>query len=58
MALTKSTIIEIQETAKYNYMKRLKEQEEKKKLQEIVEAKIAERTEVKPVVSTSDKKGK
>lgn len=58
MPLTKAAIIETQETAKYNYMRRLQEQEDKKKLKEIVEQKIAERTEIKPVASISDKKGK
>lgn len=58
MPLTKAQIIEIQETARYNYMKRLNEAEEKKKLQETVAEKIAERTAVKPVASISEKKGK
>ena len=58
MPLTKAQIIEIQETAKYNYMKRLQEQKDKNNLKSLVEEKIAERTEIKPVVSVSEKKGK
>lgn len=58
MPLTKSQIIEIQETAKYNYMKRLQEQEDKKKLKEVVAQKIAEKTEIKPVASIAVQKGK
>lgn len=51
MPLTKAQIIEIQESAKYNYMRRLKEQEEKKAHAKNVAEKIAEATQ-------SVKKGK
>ena len=57
MPLTQAQIIEIQETAKYNVHKRMREQEEKAKLRDTVEQKIEERT--KALVSpASDKKGK
>jgi hypothetical protein len=57
MPLTQAQIIEIQETAKHNYLRRLQEQEDKQKLQETVAQKIEERTKA-PVLTTSDKKGK
>lgn len=57
MPLTQAQIVEIQETAKYNVHKRIREQEEKAKLQETVEQKIQERTQAL-VSPTSDKKGK
>lgn len=55
MALTKSDIIEIQESAKFNHMRRLREQEENVKFKQDVAKKIAEATK-KPV--TVSKKGK
>lgn len=54
MALTKQDIIEIQEAAKFNHMRRLREQKEKEEFKKSVEEKIAESK--KPV--TVDKKGK
>jgi len=42
MPLTKQQIIEIQEAAKFNYMKRLREQQELKQHEETVKVKIAE----------------
>lgn len=56
MPLTKAQIIEIQETAKFNYHKRVREMEDKKRLAELVAEKVSEKTEVKPVVQKSVKK--
>lgn len=59
MALTKAQRIEIQEAAKFNYHKRLREQEDKKLLQEQIAKKIAEETKPAKVEPTrSTKKGK
>lgn len=55
MALTKADIIEIQESAKFNHMKRLREQEEKKQFAVQLQEKIAQET--KKTVNV-DKKGK
>lgn len=56
MPLTKAQIIEIQESAKHNYLRRLREQEEKAQFQEELEKTIAEQTGKKPVLDS--KKGK
>lgn len=63
MALTKVERIEIQESAKFNYMRRLKEQEEKKQLQKQIEERVRSETEaVKKQLDRSEdvdtKKGK
>jgi hypothetical protein len=57
MPLTKAQIIEIQESAKHNVLKRLREQEEKAKFEKDVAEKIAEQTGKKPV-EVDSKKGK
>ena len=57
MPLTKAQIIEIQEAAKFNYMRRLREQEDKKELKVRVAEKVAEATKAAEV-KESDKKGK
>lgn len=57
MALTKEQRIEVQESAKFNYHRRLRDVEDKKQLQKQIEEKVAEATKpsrVEPVV----KKGK
>lgn len=56
MPLTKAQIIEIQESAKHNVLKRIREQEEKANFEKDVAQKIAEQTG-KTVVLDS-KKGK
>ncbi len=49
MPLTKSQIIEIQESAKFNHLKRLREIEEKKQLEETIAEKVAEQVKPKSV---------
>lgn len=44
MPLTKKQIIEIQEAAKFNYLKQLKEREDREKLAKAVEKRIQEET--------------
>ncbi len=52
MGLTKEQIIEIQESAKFNYAKQLRQVEDRKALQEAIESRIDEER------SESSKKGK
>lgn len=52
MALTKEQIIEIQESAKFNYARQLRQIEDRKALKEAIETRIDEER------SGSDKKGK
>ena len=52
MPLTKQQIIEVQEAAKYNFKRRVREQEEEKEHKEAVRQKLAENT------AKSEKKGK
>ena len=56
MPLTKAQIIEIQESAKHNVLKRLREQEEKVNFEKEVAEKIAEQTG--KTVGLDVKKGK
>ncbi len=42
MPLTKSQIIEIQESAKFNYAKQLREKDDKKALQEAIDERMKE----------------
>lgn len=58
MGLTKAQRIEIQESAKFNYDMRKREKEERLKLEEAIQARINEPTEVveKPVESDAAKK--
>lgn len=63
MPLTKEQIIEIQESAQFNVMRRLREQEEKKELAERVKQRVEESKTTpvaKQVVADKelDKKGK
>lgn len=55
---TKSARIETQEAAKYNFQKRVREQEEREKLKQRIEERIQEETAPRRVEPSAKKKGK
>ena len=56
MPLTNEQIIEIQQSARYNYLKRFREKEEEKELVATIEKKVAEsKQKPKATADTSNK---